>query len=1395
MALPTDPLLAQQWHLNNPTAGLLDLNVFGVWNPTEGPAYTGAGTRVVVIDDGFDYNHTDLAPNYDQGLDFDFEFNTLDPFGASSDAHGTAVSGIIGAAANGSGVVGVAYGASLVGYRTAGFITDAWLQDIRDAIHHAAVSAQGDVANISQGIANDSASEFGFGYDPLRFDEIEASIGDAVNLGRGGLGMTIVKSAGNSRGSQYDVNSDDWTNDTRQVVVAAVDQNGFVSSYSSYGAANLVSGFGTPGQVLTTDRSGSAGYNSTDFTSSFNGTSAAAPMVTGVVSLMYDANAGLGWRDVQTILGVSARHVGSDVGAGPAGAELFTWGWNAAGTWNGGGQHFSNDYGYGLVDALAAVRLAETWLLTGTAAATTANQFTNTMDVLNVATVIPDGNLTGLTFTGTAGFDDIVERVTVQVTFSTTFLADMEIYLTSPDGTVSRLIADQAGGADYDGTWTFESQAFRGERAGGVWSVRIVDDAGGDVLTVTDVVIRTFGAATSDDRYIYTNEYSDYDGVGGHVTAVSDSNGGTDTVNASAVSSNSTIRLDGVAGAIDGVLTTFANIENAIGGDGNDTIVGSSGANQLFGMRGADSMTGGIGVDTMYGGTGNDTLNGGSGTDELYGDDGNDTFQHTGGDFGANTYGGAGIDTLDLGGWTNSAIAFDVNLTAQTYQFLPNNFGVDGTYVLQGVENVVGSNYNDVITGDGANNTLSGNDGNDSIRGESGIDVLTGGAGNDTLNGGLFKDTSYGGDGDDTFQITGTDIADDVYGGAGTDTLDVSGYNVFGFVVNLATGTYDYPPGFGGPFVIQDVENVIGSNQADIITGNAANNVLTGGGGVDTVLGGAGNDTIRSGGDGAYYGEAGDDLMFAGLTSFSETIDGGDGTDTLDTTSFGSGLYTINMITGATNYAESFLNFENLITGATNDSVIGTGGANSITTGDGADTIFGGAGNDTLVGGAGNDLLDAGTGSDAMAGGLGDDTYVTDGGDSIWEAAGAGTDTVRSSVSYTLTANVENLTLLGAAAINGAGNALNNVLQGNAANNTLNGGTGSDTLAGGAGDDTYVTDGGDTIWEAAGAGTDTVRSSVSYTLTANVENLTLLGAAAINGAGNALNNVLQGNAAGNILYSNGGNDTMAGAAGDDTYVIDGGDTIWEAAGAGTDTVRSSVSYTLTANVENLTLTGAAAINGAGNALNNVLQGNAAGNILYSNGGNDTMAGAAGDDTYVIDGGDTIWEGAGQGTDTVRSSVSYTLTANVENLILTGAAALNGAGNALANVLTGNAANNILYGNGGNDTLTGGAGADSFVFNTGLGAGNVDRITDFSAVDDVMRLDDAIFVGLALGALSPLAFAANLTGLATDALDRIIYETDTGNLFFDADGLGGATGVQFAALNPGLALTSLDFVVF
>jgi Ca2+-binding RTX toxin-like protein len=346
------------------------------------------------------------------------------------------------------------------------------------------------------------------------------------------------------------------------------------------------------------------------------------------------------------------------------------------------------------------------------------------------------------------------------------------------------------------------------------------------------------------------------------------------------------------------------------------------------------------------------------------------------------------------------------------------------------------------------------------------------------------------------------------------------------------------------------------------------------------------------------------------------------------------------------------------------------------------------------TGNASDNVITGNSGTNTLTGGAGNDTYVVGTDDSIVENSGAGTDLVQCSVTWTLGANLENLTLTGTGAINGTGNTSNNLITGNSGANVLNGGTGADTMAGGAGNDTYVVDNvGDVVTEVAGAGTDIVQSSVTYVLGNEIETLTLTGSAAINGTGNALNNTLTGNTGNNVLDGSAGADTMSGGTGNDTYVVDNVlDTVTESSSAGTDVVQSAVTFTLGANIENLTLTGTGAINGTGNTLANILTGNSGANVLNGGTGADAMSGGAGDDTYVRDNaGDTVTENTNEGTDMVQSSLTFTLGANVENLMLTGTNAINGTGNALDNVLTGNSGANVLTGGAGNDTYVVGTG--------------------------------------------------------------------------------------------------------
>ncbi|MBB3397890.1 Ca2+-binding RTX toxin-like protein [Rhizobium sp. BK060] len=780
-------------------------------------------------------------------------------------------------------------------------------------------------------------------------------------------------------------------------------------------------------------------------------------------------------------------------------------------------------------------------------------------------------------------------------------------------------------------------------------------------------------------------------------------------------------------------LTNIANVENlTFIGTGDFAGTGNGLANIITGGAGNDILDGGAGADTLIGGAGNDiyvadnaadvvTEAAGVGIDEIqtslatysiaalvnvenltYTGTGNfagtgnalaNTI--TGGDGDDTLNGGAGADTL-IGGMGNDTYIVDSAGDAVTENV---DEGIDtvrtalAVYTIASSGNVENLTYTGTAafrgTGNGLDNVLIGG---------AAADSLSGGAGNDTLIGGAGSDAMSGGVGDDTYVV---DVATDIVienPEEGTDT------------VKTALASYSLAP-------TASVENLTYTGIAAFTgVGNAAVNVIIGGVGNDTLDGSAGADTLigRGGNDTYIVDDLGDLLV--------EAENGG--TDTVKT--------------ALTSYSlASAASVENL-------TFTGTGGfagaGNSLD-----NAITGGVGNDTLSGDAGNDRLNGGAGADALSGGTGNDIYVVDNaGDTVTENADEGTDTVQANLaSYTLGANVENLTNIGATAFAGTGNTLDNV---------LTGGAGVDTLKGGAGDDTYVISTGDIVLENADEGTDTVKTGLAaYTLAANVENVTYLGTVAFTGTGNALDNIIRGGAAPDRLAGAAGNDTldggagadaMIGGSGDDVYIVDiVTDVVTEAANGGTDTVKTGLAgLTLAANVEILTYTGTAAFAGMGNDLANTITGGAGNDTLNGGAGADALIGGMGNDTYIVDSAaDVVTENADEGIDTVKTTLAvYTIGSDVENLTYTGTAAFSGTGNNLANTIRGAAGADMLDGEAGADILIGGAGDDTY-FVDDLG----DVVTEL-----VNQGTDRVRTALSAYALTNIANVENLTFIGT-----------------------------------------------
>ena len=857
-----------------------------------------------------------------------------------------------------------------------------------------------------------------------------------------------------------------------------------------------------------------------------------------------------------------------------------------------------------------------------------------------------------------------------------------------------------------------------------------------------------------------------------------------------------------IANLTAGTYTLGSNLENlTLGGVANINGVGNTVANMIVGNDGSNSLSGDAGNDTLNGGNGTDTLIGGTGDDTYIVDSTTDTIIEASG---LSNGISNGIDTIQ------SSVTFTLTNVANVENLtLTGNGNINGT-------------------GNSLNNTITGNDGNNSLNGGDGADILIGGAGNDTY----IVDST-------------TDTIVEASGPSGGFDTVVSSVNNYTLGENLEGLTLAEPSLFGlllpGSVVTYAV-NGTGNSLGNLIYGNSWNNSLNGLDGNDTLNGLDGSDTL--------IGGAGDDTYIVDST-----------TDTIIEASGPSGGF--DTVQSSITYSLTTVsNVENLtLTGNNNINGTGNSGDNIITGNSGYNSLIGGAGKDTLISGGGDDTLD---------GGDGDDTYIVDSISPSKLFDTSGIDTIVSSLSFSLKdfVAIENLTLTGSA-IAGTGNDGKNLIIGNSSDNVLDGGVDADTMIGGAGNDIYYVDNlGDIVTETlgAGGGTDTVKSSINYTLGANLENLTLTtGAGNINGTGNALDNIIIGNSGDNILdggagidtvsyasvtsainvnlgagsvtgaggsdtlrnieivIAGSGNDTLTGASGastligglgDDTYNVTNSATIvTEATGGGTDTVRSSVSYTLGANLENLTLTtpvtGSSNFNGTGNDLNNIIIGNSGANSLVGGAGNDTLTGGGGadtlvgglgDDTYYIDNiGQTIVDNQpyllfftqNAGTDTVSASISYTLGAYLENLILTGTAA-NGKGNDLANTITGNSGDNVLDGGTGADNMSGGLGNDTYVVD------NInDVVTETTAAGggtDTVNASVNFTLGTNLENLN-LTGAANINGTGNTAANTIVGNSANNILSggLGNDTLTGGGGADYFVFNTATGPTNVDTI--
>jgi len=772
-------------------------NIPAAWRFT-----TGLGVTVALVDDGFDPATTATYGNFSTALSRAFGTSSATSIGEPSGGyHGTTTSGLIGATGANNMPEGVAPNASLVGVKV-GFGT-ATLQAFAQAEQYAAsVSA---VVNNSWGFTGYGTGEPN---DPS-FTIWYSTIQSAVGSGRGGLGTVLVFAAGNDRQGANNLAVQPVTGDYRVIAVAATDENGTVAPYSTAGSALLVSAIGDAVAVAIPGGAGNA---------TVSGTSYSSPTVAAITALMLSVNPALGWRDVQEILADSAY------APAPASAG-FTM--NGARGWNGGGMHFSNDMGYGVVDAYVAVNLARAWAEQSTSA---------NLASATVSHMAPFSVGINATARSTVADTANIRIQHVQVTLTDTYLpgAWSKLTLIAPDGTASVLLnqvglvggLDQSGGLDVSGT-TLTTNAFWGQNAVGTWTLQVQDIKGNTVGTIQNWSLIFLGdnAATSHAPLAYTPEFAALAATTASRAVVTP--GGATTIDLIALPATTSINLNGGAGLIDGVsvrVGTGLRNANAEGCTGSVSLTGlAAGGSELTGGElqsslagyGGDTINAGLGASTISTGAGGSTVSFSSlgpsavtmtsgGGDTIHAGVATATITVTGGkgdivyqQSGRLTFiNGAGASTVTAGGGT---VLVQAGLGGGIYYA-----GTSGNSQLTagtGLVSFFGAASGDVLTAAGASaDRLVAGAGTETLSGgtSTGSIVLQAGSGADTMVAGHGRTTFILGSGDSAITAGGqasmVQIQFGHVGGAdtvagfriGTDDLHLLGFS--SSAVNAAVG-------------------------------------------------------------------------------------------------------------------------------------------------------------------------------------------------------------------------------------------------------------------------------------------------------------------------------------------------------------------------------------------------------------------------------------------------------------------------------------------------------------------------------------------------------------------------------------------------------------------------------